>query len=360
MRVRGDVPALVVLIVLGGASFGGVGLLVASRAKTMETVSGLMNLVMLPMYVLSGVFFSSERFPEVVQPFIQALPLTALNDGLRAVMNDGAGWRRWPAAAGAGGLGRGELRAGAAVVPLAVAGRRLVLSTGGVGYGARSRAYPSAATDPGRTVSCWVGSVPLCGWAAELDVQPRRVGNQEVSMNYFLAVALVWLPAAAGSASDMEPPPREQPKIDVTGAGETAMELAKTTKDPDAKWMSIRILGNLRYERAVPLLLESLSDPHHYCCANAARALGDMKVAAAAKPLTELLRKEKDGGVIQQTSLALANLGYADALPALTGVADTRTCRRACGSSRRSGASAASGTCRSWPGTWMTRRNPCR
>jgi HEAT repeat protein len=110
--------------------------------------------------------------------------------------------------------------------------------------------------------------------------------------------------------------------IDVIGAGETAMELAKTTKDPDAKWMAIRILGNLRYERAIPLLLESLSDPHHYVRSNSARALGDMKVAAAAKPLTELLRKEKDGGVIQQTSLALANLGYADALPALRGAAD--------------------------------------
>jgi HEAT repeat protein len=109
----------------------------------------------------------------------------------------------------------------------------------------------------------------------------------------------------------------EQAKIDVTGAGETAIELVKTTKDTDAKWMSIRILGNLRYERAIPLLIESLSDPHHYVRANAARALGDMKVAAAAKPLTELLQKEKDGGVIQQTSLALANLGHTDALPAL-------------------------------------------
>jgi hypothetical protein len=121
----------------------------------------------------------------------------------------------------------------------------------------------------------------------------------------------------------IEPPPasRVQPTIDVIGAGETAMELVKTTKDPDAKWMAIRILGNLRYERAIPLLLGSLSDPHHYVRANAARALGDMKVAAAAKPLTELLRKEKDGGVIQQTSLALANLGCADALPALKGAA---------------------------------------
>src|SRR5256884_8337816 len=64
-------------------------LLVACRASTIETVSGLMNAVMLPMYVLSGVFFSSDRFPEVMQPLVRALPLTWLNDGLRAVMNDG-------------------------------------------------------------------------------------------------------------------------------------------------------------------------------------------------------------------------------------------------------------------------------
>lgn len=136
-------------------------------------------------------------------------------------------------------------------------------------------------------------------------------------MNLFLAVALICLPNAVGTASDTAPPPTPQPKIDVIGAGETAMELVKTTKDADAKWMAIRILGNLRYERAIPLLLESLSDPHHYVRANAARALGDMKVAAAAKPLTELLQKENNGGVIQQTSLALGNLGCADALPAL-------------------------------------------
>lgn len=49
-----------------------------------------MNLVMLPMWLLSGVFFSSERFPDWMQPFIQALPLTALNNALRAVMLDGA------------------------------------------------------------------------------------------------------------------------------------------------------------------------------------------------------------------------------------------------------------------------------
>ena len=70
--------------------FSGIGLLVASRAKTIETVTGLMNLVMLPMWIVSGIFFSSERFPAVAQPFIKAVPLTPLIDSLRAVMLEGA------------------------------------------------------------------------------------------------------------------------------------------------------------------------------------------------------------------------------------------------------------------------------
>jgi ABC-2 type transport system permease protein len=86
---QGSGLALLALIVLGSASFAGIGLLVACRAKTIETASGLINLAMLPMYVVSGVFFSSERFPDAMQPFIKALPLTALNDGLRAVMLEG-------------------------------------------------------------------------------------------------------------------------------------------------------------------------------------------------------------------------------------------------------------------------------
>ena len=96
IRVRGNILAFATLVAVGGASFAGLGLLLGSRARTMETAAGLVNAVMLPMYVLSGVFFSAARFPEATQPFIQALPLTALNDGLRAVMNDGAGWEALP------------------------------------------------------------------------------------------------------------------------------------------------------------------------------------------------------------------------------------------------------------------------
>ncbi|HEY6099776.1 MAG TPA: ABC transporter permease [Anaeromyxobacter sp.] len=89
--LRGSLAALGVMAVLGALAFAGLGLLVASRARNTQTASGLMNLVMMPMFVVSGVFFSADHFPAFVQPVVRALPLTALNDGLRAVMNEGAG-----------------------------------------------------------------------------------------------------------------------------------------------------------------------------------------------------------------------------------------------------------------------------
>jgi ABC-type multidrug transport system permease subunit len=89
--VRGRLIDLVVISVLASLSFSALALLIASRARTIEAVSGLMNLAQVPMWILSGVFFSAQRFPDVVQPFIAALPLTALIDALRANMLQGAG-----------------------------------------------------------------------------------------------------------------------------------------------------------------------------------------------------------------------------------------------------------------------------
>jgi ABC-type polysaccharide/polyol phosphate export permease len=84
--MRGSVLGIGLIIVVSALAFGGLGLLIASRASTIEGASGMMNLAMLPMWVLSGVFFSSENFPNAIQPFIKALPLTATNDALRASM----------------------------------------------------------------------------------------------------------------------------------------------------------------------------------------------------------------------------------------------------------------------------------
>ena len=90
VKVQGSILLLSLICLLGGMTFAGVGLLVASRANTLEAVSGMANLVMMPMWLCSGVFFSYERFPEAAKPFIRALPLTALNDALRGVINNGA------------------------------------------------------------------------------------------------------------------------------------------------------------------------------------------------------------------------------------------------------------------------------
>ncbi len=97
MRVLGSIGAIALIAGLGSLTFGGVGLLTASRAQKIESVSGLINLVMMPMWIFSGVFFSYERFPTIIHPLIKALPLTALNDALRASILEGTPlFHQWP------------------------------------------------------------------------------------------------------------------------------------------------------------------------------------------------------------------------------------------------------------------------
>lgn len=91
VQVQGSLALFAGLATLGAFTFAGLGLLVASRAQNTQTVGGLMNLVMMPMFLCSGVFFSSAQFPDALQPAIRALPLTALNDALRAVANEAVG-----------------------------------------------------------------------------------------------------------------------------------------------------------------------------------------------------------------------------------------------------------------------------
>ncbi len=108
VQVTGSWIALGLVSVVGALAFAGLAILVASRAQNTQTVSGLMNVVMMPMFVLSGVFFASTHFPDALQPALSLLPLTALNDGLRAVMIDGAsvsGVARPLAILGAWGVG---------------------------------------------------------------------------------------------------------------------------------------------------------------------------------------------------------------------------------------------------------------
>lgn len=91
VRIEGSIAALVFLVLLGAFAFAGISLLASSRARTVEGVSGINNVIMLPMFIFSGVFFTASRFPDAMQPLIAALPLTALNDALRGVYNEGVG-----------------------------------------------------------------------------------------------------------------------------------------------------------------------------------------------------------------------------------------------------------------------------
>jgi len=90
--IQGEVFSILVVALFGALTFAGLGLLAASRAQRIESISGIMNVIMLPMWICSGIFFSAERFPAVIQPFIQALPLTQLINALRSVILEGQSW----------------------------------------------------------------------------------------------------------------------------------------------------------------------------------------------------------------------------------------------------------------------------
>lgn len=90
VTLHGSIVGVALVSLFAAFSFAGLSLLVAARAQSIEAASGWMNFAMMPMYVLSGSFFAYTRFPELTHPFIQLLPLTAANDALRAIINDGA------------------------------------------------------------------------------------------------------------------------------------------------------------------------------------------------------------------------------------------------------------------------------
>ena len=99
LEIKGSLISLAAISLLGAVAFGGLGLLLACRTDKIEVASGLLNLIMLPMWLFSGIFFSSERFPDAMQPFIQSLPLTQLNNALRAVILEGSSFGgQWVAA----------------------------------------------------------------------------------------------------------------------------------------------------------------------------------------------------------------------------------------------------------------------
>jgi ABC-type multidrug transport system permease subunit len=90
VAVRGSYALVLLIAFTGAAAFAGLGLLIGARVENTEVASGWMNFVQLPMWILSGTFFSYERFPAWLQAPARLLPLTALNDALRGVFNAGS------------------------------------------------------------------------------------------------------------------------------------------------------------------------------------------------------------------------------------------------------------------------------
>ncbi len=87
-HVQGSILALLVAAGLGASAFAAIGFLIGARLSSTEAAGGWMNFVQLPMWLLSGSFFSYERFPHWLKLPIRLLPLTAANDALRSIYNE--------------------------------------------------------------------------------------------------------------------------------------------------------------------------------------------------------------------------------------------------------------------------------
>lgn len=93
MKIQGDLSALIVMFIAGNIAFAGIAVLVSSHTSNTEVGNGLINFVVFPLMILSGIFFSYHNFPDWSIPFIQSLPLTMMTDGIRSIFNEGAGYK---------------------------------------------------------------------------------------------------------------------------------------------------------------------------------------------------------------------------------------------------------------------------
>ena len=93
LKIQGDISALILIFLAGNIAFAGLAVFVSSHTSNTEVGNGLINFVVFPMMILSGIFFSYQNFPEWSLPVIRNLPLTTLTDGIRSIFNEGAGYR---------------------------------------------------------------------------------------------------------------------------------------------------------------------------------------------------------------------------------------------------------------------------
>ena len=91
LQMFGDYLSLLVVVLIGSAIFLAVGFAIAGWAKNEDQAAPVANLVSLPMMFLSGVFFPRDAMPEFLATVTQFMPLTYVNEALRAIVNEGAG-----------------------------------------------------------------------------------------------------------------------------------------------------------------------------------------------------------------------------------------------------------------------------
>jgi ABC-type multidrug transport system permease subunit len=92
ITIQGSISAMVLLFIAGNIAFAGIAVFVSSHTSNTEVGNGLINAVVMPMMILSGIFFSYHNFPDWSVKVIQVLPLTMLTDGIRSIFNEGAGY----------------------------------------------------------------------------------------------------------------------------------------------------------------------------------------------------------------------------------------------------------------------------
>jgi ABC-2 type transport system permease protein len=86
VRMVGNWLSLCGIILLGSLVFVNLGYLIAAFVKTQESAIPVVQIVDLPMMILSGTFFSVASMPFFIEPLVKILPLTYLNDALRQIM----------------------------------------------------------------------------------------------------------------------------------------------------------------------------------------------------------------------------------------------------------------------------------
>lgn len=92
ITIQGDISALIIMFLAGNIAFAGIAVFVSSHTSNTEVGNGLINFVVFPMMILSGIFFSYQNFPDWSLPVIRNLPLSMLTDGIRSIFNEGAGY----------------------------------------------------------------------------------------------------------------------------------------------------------------------------------------------------------------------------------------------------------------------------